>query len=103
MGGTYDGGAYAGTYASTYPAPTQAPTPVPAPTPNLCSGSSGQWEQCGGSSMPVETCCPTGWVCSGDASKQCVPKPCDSSNECQCADAQCGGQSWTGKTCCAEG
>merc|ERR1712151_1336359 len=45
------------------PAPTQAPTPVPAPTPNLCSGSSGQWEQCGGQSWTGKTCCAEGLTC----------------------------------------
>merc|ERR1719277_1127208 len=76
---------------------------TPAPTPDSCIGSSGQWQQCGGSSMPVEKCCPSGWVCSGEDWKQCQPKPCDSSNECQCAHEQCGGKAWNGKTCCEEG
>lgn len=96
------------TQAPTQAPTTQAPTPdttalVPAPTPNSCSGSAGHWQHCGGTSMSVEKCCPSGWECSGEAWKECKPKPCDSSNECQCADAQCGGQAWNGRTCCEEG
>merc|ERR1719221_2168770 len=94
------------------PPPTRKPKPVPAPVPTVeppptpapkCSGSTGQYQHCGGTFMPVEKCCPSGWVCSGENWKLCSPKPCDSSNACQCAYAQCGGQDWQGETCCEEG